>query len=160
MDWALYIWLGLMVVFLITEAVCAIHLVSIWFAAGALVAMIAAALGAKLWLQVTLFIIVSCSLLALLWPFVKKFLNPKLAKTNLDSLIGTECHVTEDIDNIDAHGQIKLGAMYWTARSTSGEPIKAGTLVRVDRIEGVKAFVSVVESKAKKEPTIESNAQV
>ena len=155
-----FFWLFAMVVFLIIEAACPFHLVSIWFAVGSLAAMLVSILHGALWLQVTLFIIVSCSLLALLWPFVKKFLNPKLAKTNLDSLIGTECHVTEDIDNIDAHGQIKLGAMYWTARSTSGEPIKAGTLVRVDRIEGVKAFVSVVESKAKKEPTIESNAQV
>ena len=99
MNWALYIWLGLMVVFLITEAVCAIHLVSIWFAAGAFVAMIAAALGAGLWLQVTLFLLVSGALLALLWPMVKKFLRPNLKKTNLDSIIGTSGLVTVTIDS-------------------------------------------------------------
>ena len=145
MNWALYIWLGLMVVFLITEAVCAIHLVSIWFAAGAFVAMIAAALGAGLWLQVTLFLLVSGALLALLWPMVKKFLRPNLKKTNLDSIIGTSGLVTVTVDNLGATGQVKLNGMEWTARSTTGEPIAAHTRVQVDKIEGVKVFVSPVE---------------
>ena len=144
MDWALYIWLGLMVVFLITEAVCAIHLVSIWFAAGALVAMIAAALGAKMWLQVTLFILVSGALLALLWPMVRKFLRPNLKKTNIDSIIGATGLVTVTIDNMEATGQVKLNGMEWTARSTSGKIIDPHTEVKVDRIEGVKVFVTPV----------------
>jgi len=144
MDWALYIWLGLMVVFIIVEAVCAIHLVSIWFAAGALVAMIAAALGAKLWLQVTLFILVSGVLLALLWPMVKKFLRPNLKKTNLDSIIGSTGLVTVTVDNMESTGQVKLNGMEWTARSTSGKIIDPHTEVKVDRIEGVKVFVTPV----------------
>lgn len=144
MNWALYIWLGLMVVFLITEAVCAIHLVSIWFAAGAFVAMIAAALGAGLWLQVTLFLLVSGALLALLWPMVQKFLRPNLKKTNLDSIIGTSGLVTVTIDNLSATGQVKLNGMEWTARSTSGKIIDPNTEVKVDRIEGVKVFVTPV----------------
>lgn len=144
MNWALYIWLGLMVVFLITEAVCAIHLVSIWFAAGAFVAMIAAALGAGLWLQVTLFLLVSGALLALLWPMVKKFLRPNLKKTNLDSIIGTSGLVTVTVDNLSATGQVKLNGMEWTARSTSGKIIDPNTEVKVDRIEGVKVFVTPV----------------
>ena len=148
MDWALYIWLGLMILFIITEAVCAIHLVSIWFAAGALVAMIAAALGAKLWLQITLFLVVSAALLAALWPFVKKFLKPNVVKTNVDAIVGSTGYVTADIDNVSATGQVKLGAMEWTARSTASSLIKAGTLVKVDRIEGVKAYVSEVKVNA------------
>ena len=144
MDWALYIWLGLMVVFLITEAVCAIHLVSIWFAAGALVAMIAAALGAKLWLQVSLFILVSGALLALLWPMVRKFLRPNLKATNIDSSIGATGLVTVTIDNMESTGQVKLNGMEWTARSTSGKIIDPHTEVKVDRIEGVKVFVTPV----------------
>ena len=147
MNWAAIIWLGLMVVFLIVEAVCAIHLVSIWFAAGALVAAIAAMLNASYWLQVTLFLVVSCVILALMWPFVKKFLNPSLQKTNLDSIVGTEGLVTADIDNLTAQGQVKLNGMEWTARSSSGEPIGAGTRIRVDRIEGVKVFVTPAKER-------------
>ena len=144
MDWALYIWLGLMILFIIVEAVCAIHLVSIWFAAGALVAMIAAALGAKLWLQITLFLLVSGVLLALLWPLVKKFLRPNLKKTNIDSIIGATGLVTITVDNMESTGQVKLNGMEWTARSTSGRVIDPHTEVKVDRIEGVKVFVTPV----------------
>lgn len=139
-----YIWLALMVVFLIVEAACAIHLVSIWFAAGALVAALVGVLSGPVWLQILLFVLVSGGLLALLFPLVRKYMTPKLEKTNVDSVIGSRGYVTAAIDNIAATGQVKLGGMEWTARSTSGDPIPAGTLVQVDRIEGVKAFVSPV----------------
>lgn len=148
MNLAAILWLCLMVIFLIIEAACPFHLVSIWFAAGSLVAMVASLLSAPVWLQILLFLVVSCTLLAMLWPFVRKFLNPKVAKTNIDSVIGTEGRVMVAIDNVNATGQVKLGAMDWTARSTSGAKIPAGTLIRVDRVEGVKVFVSVVEETA------------
>lgn len=144
---ATIVWLVLLIVFLVLEAACPIHLVSIWFAVGALAAAITAVLGGQIWLQVTVFILVSGALLAALWPFVKKFLKPHLTKTNVDSVIGTEGYITDDVDNLSATGQVKLGGMYWTARSTGGQPIPKGTLVRVDRIEGVKAFVSEVKEE-------------
>ncbi len=149
MNWAAIIWFGLTVGFLVLEAACPIHLVSIWFAAGALIAMIAALLGAQLWLQATLFLVISCALVLMLWPFIKKFLNPNLKKTNIDAVIGTVGRVTVAIDNVAAEGQVKLGAMEWTARSSSGDPIPVGTLVRADRIEGVKVFVTPAETTAK-----------
>ena len=149
MNWAVIVWLGFLLVFLIVEAVCALHLVSIWFAVGALCALLAALAGGALWLQVCIFLVVSCALLAMLWPLVRKFLNPRHTATNIDSVLGSAGLVTEDIDNLAAQGQVKLGAMYWTARSTSGEPIAAGQQIRVDSIEGVKVFVSPVEVFAK-----------
>lgn len=145
MNWAAIFWLAAMVVLLIVEAACPIHLVSIWFAAGALAAMVVSLLGGVLWVQITVFCVVSGVLLVALWPFIRKFLNPHLTKTNVDSVIGTQGVVTADIDNLNAQGQVKLGGMEWTARSTSGENIPAGTRVQVDRIEGVKAFVSPAE---------------
>ena len=145
MNWAAISWLAAMVVFLIVEAACPIHLVSIWFAAGALVATIISLLDGAIWLQVLAFCLVSGALLAALWPFIRKFLNPHLSKTNVDSVIGSHGVVTAEIDNLNAVGQVKLGGMEWSARSTSGENIPAGTHIRVDRIEGVKAFVSPAE---------------
>lgn len=143
----MYIWLGLMVVFLVIEALCPVHLVSIWFTIGALAAAIVAALDGAVWLQAVLFVVVSGGLLAGLWPFTRKFLKPNITKTNVDSVIGSEGYVTQDIDNLSATGQVKLGGMEWTARSASGKPIPAGTLVKVERIEGVKVFVSPEEVK-------------
>ena len=145
MNWAAIFWLAALVVFLIVEAACPFHLVSIWFAVGALAAMIVSLFGGVVWLQVTVFCVVSIALLICLWPFIRKFLNPHLTKTNVDSVIGTEGIVTALIDNLNAQGQVKLGGMEWTARSTSGADIPTGTRIRVDRIEGVKAFVSPVE---------------
>jgi membrane protein implicated in regulation of membrane protease activity len=129
-----------MVVFLIAEA-STVAMVSLWFAAGSLVALIAALLGAPLWLQITLFLAVSAVLLASLRTLVRKHFTPNLTKTNVDAVIGSRGYVTADIDNISATGTVKLGTMEWTARSATGEIIKAGTLVKVERIEGVKAFV-------------------
>ena len=134
------IWLVLMVVFLIAEA-STVAMVSLWFAAGSLVALIAALLGAPLWLQITLFLAVSAVLLASLRTVIRKHFTPNLTKTNVDAVVGSRGYVTADIDNISATGTVKLGAMEWTARSATGEIIKAGTLVKVEKIEGVKAFV-------------------
>ena len=145
MNWAASLWMVLMVILLIVEGVCPFHLVSIWFAVGALVAGIAALLHAALWLQVTLFFVVSCGLLLAMLPLVKKFIKPNIVKTNVDSVIGSEGYVTAAIDNLSATGQVKLGGMYWSARSAAGQPIPVGTLVRVDRIEGVKVFVTPVK---------------
>ena len=111
MNWAAIVWFVLMLVFLIVEAVCAFHLVSIWFAAGSLVAMLIAFLNGPMWLQVTLFVLTSGALLALFWPLVKKFLNPGRTKTNIDAIIGSQGYVTADIDNIAAVGQVKLSSM-------------------------------------------------
>ena len=145
MKWEAISWFAAMLVFLIVEAACPIHLVSIWFAAGALVAMVISILDGMLWLQITAFCVVSGALLLALWPFIRKFLNPHLTKTNVDAVIGTQGVVTAEIDNLNAVGQVKIGGMEWTARSTSGANIPAGTRIQVDRIEGVKAFVSPAE---------------
>lgn len=148
MDLVAWIWLGLVILFLIVEAACPIHLVSLWFAAGSLTALAVFYLHGPLWLQITAFLVVSCALLAALWPLTKKYLNPGHTATNVDSVIGSVGYVTAAIDNVSATGQVKLGGMEWTARSTSGAPLAEGILVRVDRIEGVKVFVSPAEVPA------------
>ena len=113
-----YVWFALMVVFIIMEA-STVTMVSIWFLA------------------------VSALLLWCLRPVVKKHFTPKLEKTNVDAVIGAVGRVTEQISNVDACGHVKLGAMEWAARSTDGTTIEEGALVCVDRVEGVRVFVSI-----------------
>lgn len=144
MNWEAMIWVVLLVMFCAMEA-STVTMVSLWFAAGSLVAMIAALLNGPFWLQILLFVLVSGLSLAALRPLVRKFVTPKITKTNVDAVIGATGRVTVAVDNIAAAGQVKLGAMVWTARSTSGDPIPEGTLVKADRIEGVKVFVTPVE---------------
>ena len=147
MNWAAIIWLGLTVAFVIAEAMT-VTVISLWFAAGALGAMAMALAGGSTWLQVLTFLVVSAVALTALRPLTRKYLTPKLTATNIDSVIGSVGIVTADIDNIAAAGQVKLNGMEWSARSTSGDPIPAGTKIRVDRIEGVKVFVTPEEIPA------------
>ena len=141
------LWFVLMVVFLIMEA-STVTVVSIWFVIGALAALILSMLEVQLWLQVVVFFTVSCVLLALLRPVTKRFFTPRIVKTNVDSLIGSVGIVTQRIENVASKGQVKLGTMEWTARSVSGESIPEGTMIRVVRIEGVKAMVEPAEVPA------------
>lgn len=147
MKWAAIVWLLLLVVFLAAEA-ATVSMVSLWFAVSALVALLVALLGGPGWLQGTLFLVISAVLLALLRPLVKRYVSPRITATNVDSVIGSTGLVTTAIDNVSAVGQVKLGAMEWTARSTSGQLIPVGTRVRVDKIEGVKVYVSSAEVPA------------
>ena len=134
------VWLALLVLFAAAEAVT-VGLTSIWFAAGALAALIAALLGGALWIQITLFLAVSLLCLAAVRPLAKKLLNSRVEATNADRVIGAEAQVTEDIDNIHGKGAVVVRGMTWSARSEDGNPITAGVRVRVLRIEGVKVFV-------------------
>lgn len=134
------VWLALLLIFALGEAV-SVGLTSIWFAAGALAALVAALLGGALWIQITLFLAVSILCMAAVRPLAKKHLNSKVEHTNADRVIGAEAQVTEDIDNIHGKGAVVIRGMAWSARSQDGGPIAAGTLVRVLRIEGVKVFV-------------------
>ena len=143
MNWAGVVWFLLMVFFILLEA-GTVALVSTWFAAGALGAMITALCGGGLWLQCVVFLVISVVLLISLRGFLRKHITPKQIKTNVDSIVGTEGLVTATIDNLTSTGQVKLGGMEWSARSTSGEVIQPGERIRVDRVEGVKVFVTPV----------------
>ena len=147
MNFAAIGWFALTVILLIAEA-ATVTVISLWFAAGALAAMVTALLGAGLWGQAVVFVLVSAAALTALRPLVRKHLTPKLTATNIDSVIGSVGIVTGTIDNLNATGQVKLNGMEWSARSTSGDILETGTKVRVDKIEGVKVFVSPAEVPA------------
>lgn len=140
MQTAVYWWLGAMVFFLLVEA-GTVALVSVWFAGGALLAMIAAALGAGVILQIALFLVSSGALLALMWPIAKKHINQRHTRTNADRLIGQEVLVTEQIDNLAETGAIRVNGVLWTAKSTDHTVIPVGALVTIERIEGAKVYV-------------------
>lgn len=134
-------WVAALVVFLIVEAVTA-GLVSIWFVFGSLVALICAALGAAVWLQIFWFVIVSVATLVLTRPLVKRYVDSRSVATNADRSIGHAAVVTERIDNLAATGAVKLDGVVWTARSTDDAvAIETGERVTVRAIEGVKLIV-------------------
>lgn len=138
------LWLGLAIVFGIVEA-ATMGLTSIWFAVGALAAMVSAACHAPLWLQIGIFVVVSAVIVWLTRKKAQAMFNKTREKTNADRIIGHVGVVQEAIDNQEAVGLIKVDGTLWTARSVDGEPISAGTEVVIRSIEGVKAMVEPVQ---------------
>lgn len=138
-----------MVLFLVIEAVT-VGLVCIWFAAGALIALFAAMLGAQLWLQIVTFLVVSAATLYFTRPLVRRYVNSRVEPTNADMLIGKECRVTETVDNIAGTGAVYIDGKTWTARSEDDEVIPEGALVTAKSIDGVKLIVAAPEKEAVK----------
>ena len=135
------VWLVAMIVLLIIEGIVP-GLVTIWFAIGAFAAMISAILGAPLWLQVLWFFAVSILTLCLTRPFAKKYVNSRATPTNADMLIGKECVVTEEIDNVLGTGAVTVGGKVWTARTEEPDgKAETGKVMTVVRIDGVKLIV-------------------
>ncbi len=134
-------WLCAIVVFLIIEALIP-GLVSIWFAVGAIPALVSALVGGPLWLQVVLFLICSIAALAVTRPLAKKYVNSRIQPTNADMLIDKDCVVKETVDNLNGTGAVAVGGKVWTARTeTEGEVLPEGTVAKVLRIDGVKLIV-------------------
>lgn len=122
--------------------VASLGLTSIWFAGGALVALIAAAFGVPLVIQILLFFVVSLVLLFFTRPIAVKYFNKDRIKTNVESLVGKQAIVTGEIDNLQGIGQVVVNGQEWSARSVD-ERIKlpVGCVVNIMAISGVKLMV-------------------
>ena len=136
-----WVWLALLVLFIITE-IATVQLTTVWFAGGALIAMLLAACGVKsIIIQIIVFLAVSIILLIATRPLVKKHINKKSQPTNADRNLGQSAVVTEEINNLEGKGAAKVNGIEWTARSEDGSIIPAGTTVTVAKIDGVKLIV-------------------
>lgn len=134
-------WLVAAAVFVVIE-IMTMGLTTIWFAGGALVGAVMAAVSLPLWSQIIAFAVISVILLILTRPWALKYVNGRTIKTNVDSLIGQTGLVTQDIDNLNAKGQVKVRGQIWTARSISDEvKLHEGQKVSIESISGVKVIV-------------------
>jgi membrane protein implicated in regulation of membrane protease activity len=121
--------------------------VGIWFAAGAVIAMVPALLGAPFWVQLLIFLIVSVLFLFWIRPIVKTRISVKRQPTNADMVVGKTGLVLEDIDNIKGTGRVSAMGLTWTARTEDERRVPADTQVLVSRIEGVKLIVSPLRER-------------
>ena len=135
------IWLAVLVVCVGIE-IATMGLTTIWFAGGALVSAILAALNAPLWLQIVAFFAVSLILLYLTRPVAVKYFNKDRVKTNVESLIGRQAIVISEIDNLQGIGQVTVGGQEWSARSVKDDvQLPVGSVVVVRSVSGVKLIV-------------------
>lgn len=139
-----FYWLIALAVFLVIEIIT-LGLTTIWFAGGSLIAFAASLFGAPIVVQIVLFFAISFILLFFTRPIVEKHLNNNREKTNVNSMIGKEGKVTEEIDNFNQKGTIIVNGLEWTARSLEdGIIIPNGSKVVVKDVQGVRAIVSRV----------------
>ncbi len=133
-------WLVLLIVCGVVE-IATLGLTTIWFAAGALIALVVAVFTDNVIIEAVTFFVISFVMLFFTRPIAQKHLNNKAVRTNVESMIGKTGKVVKRIDNITAAGLIVVDGNEWSARSDSDFPIEEGVLVEVLRIEGVKAIV-------------------
>jgi membrane protein implicated in regulation of membrane protease activity len=115
--------------------------VTLWFAVGALVSALAAAVGLGINLQLVLFTVVSVALFSASRTIFKRAFmrSASTMKVGVEAMVGQEAVVTEAL--ADPHGgTVRINGELWTARSLAG-PVAAGERVTVEQVEGLKLWV-------------------
>ena len=120
MEKELIFWLVLMVVLLVIELIT-VGLTCIWFAGGALAAVIVSVAGGPIWLQAVVFLAVSLLMLYFTRPWAMKYIQPKKVRTNYEEALGKDVRVIERVDNLKGTGKAMYNGMEWTARSEKEE---------------------------------------
>lgn len=132
-------WLGLALILFIIEA-ATVGMVCMWFGIGAIISMLCSYFITNIYIQWTIFIVVSVIMLVLLRPLAKKAMSNNAESTNVSALIGKTAFLTDDI-NEESYGRVKFGDISWIAVSSRGETIKKGEKVKVILVKGNKLVV-------------------
>ena len=130
-------WFILFLIFLFIELIT-VTLVTIWFAIGAIAAVITTLFTDSIVIQAIVFVVVSVISLLITKPLVKKFKKFDITPTNSDRVIGKVGEVIKKIDT-NKYGEVKVFDSIWTAKSDKA--IDVGEKVKILSIEGVKLIV-------------------
>lgn len=148
---AAIIWIVLIIVFAAIEIIT-VGLTSIWFAGGALAALICYALGINEIGQFVVFVVVSLVLLCFTRPWALRYLKPHLVKTNYEQVIDENVCLTETVNNLKGTGTAVYKGQEWTARAYEDYKVfEAGSIVKVKEIRGVTMYVVESEIMPKRE---------
>ncbi len=135
------LWFVLMIIFIIVELVT-VGLTCIWFAAGALLALLLAVAGAGFPVQIIVFFAVSFLLLFFTRSWAQKYINGRTQRTNSESLIGETIRISGRVSNIDQTGTAVVNGQEWTVRTAADQVVlEEGDLARIIQIKGVKLIV-------------------
>ena len=135
MDW-IY-WLLVIIVLTIVE-LATVNLVTVWFIASGIVALILSFFIDNVAIVSSIFVILGIILLITTKPILDKLLKGKDEKTNLDRVVGASGVVTEEIKK-NVVGEVKVDGKRWSA--ISSRKIAVGETVKILKIDGVKLIV-------------------
>ena len=144
-----WVWLGLLIAALVFESFT-VQLVSIWFAVGALGALLISFLPVGIGWQVGIYLLLTAASLISIRPLWMKSMEKNKQHTNADRIIGMVGTVEERISNVESTGLVRVNKALWSARSIDGSIIETNSLVQVQSIEGVKVMVLPIDSADKK----------
>ena len=134
------VWAVIFIAALVIESQTA-ELVAIWFLAGALISLVLSFFNVPVWIQITVFVLLSAVLMVLAFKFFRRLLlkNVGKTKTDTDLLIGKQARVEEDINNAQMQGAVKIDGKIWSARmAEDSQTASVGEFVTVESISGVK----------------------
>ena len=138
------VWLVFAIIMFVIEVVTT-GLATLWFAVGALVAMVMDLCGAPFVAQIAVMAGVSivCFVLCMIWvkPKLESLRKKNIQRTNADRLIGREGVVIVPLNQTEGKGQVKIDGQVWSAKADSD--IAEGIKVTVKAIEGVKLVVEI-----------------
>ncbi len=137
------IWLVILIAAIVIE-VATLGLTTIWFAGGALIALLAAVVHAPIALQILLFLIISLVLLFFTRPVAMKYFNKNRERTNAESLVGKQAIVISEINNLQGIGTVTVNGQEWSARSLDDTAIAAQKIVEIVSINGVRLIVKPI----------------
>ena len=130
-------WLIIFIVLLVIEIIT-MGLTTIWFAGGALMALLMAFIGFGLPVQIGVFLVVSVALLILTRPVAVKFFNTERQKT--------KAVVLKDVDTLHAAGLVEVNGQEWSAKTDEPDGfIPKDSVVSIEGIQGVKLIVKAKE---------------
>ncbi len=139
-----WIWLGTAVVMGLGEIVTAGFFI-LPFAVGATVAFLLAWFDVAVGIQWAAF--VGISVVSLIW--LQRFTRQddhEQPPVGANRFVGKRGLVLEDVDRITAQGRVRMETEVWRA-TTEGDPISAGTEVRIVGVVGSRLLVERDESK-------------
>lgn len=148
MDYQMIAWIVVLIIAVVVEIIT-LGLSSIWFAGGALIALIVAAFHGPIWLQILCFAVVSIVLLLFTRPIAVKYFNKDRVRTNAESIVGRQAIVLSEVNNLKGEGQVSVGGQEWSARSTDdAQVLDEGSVVEVVAISGVKLICKPVKEQS------------
>ncbi len=138
------VWLVIAIIMFVIEVVTT-GLATLWFALGAIVAMVMDLCGAPLASQIIVMAIVSVVsfILCMIWvrPKLETLRKKNVQRTNADRLIGRSGVVIVPLNGAEGKGQVKIDGQVWSAKADTD--IAEGIKVTVKAIEGVKLVVEI-----------------
>lgn len=137
MEWG-WMWLAVLLLALVVEATTD-QLISIWFIPSAIISIVLDFCTVPILWQALVFCVSAILGIVFLRRLIMNAKRDANTKTDLDTIVGEKCVVTERIDTFAGCGQAKVKGQVWSARGLNVDDVfETGEILHIVGIEGVK----------------------